>query len=144
VLDVENWAEIRRLYRAEGLPIRAIARVMGVSRNTVRAAVASDGPPRYVRRRPGSIVDGFEPAIRELLRAFPAVARIRIRTPPNACRDRHGAEGRWDAIAVVLLAWPALPRHVFVDVVAVTCRPVPVPAPTGQGHGIGALKFYDG
>jgi len=42
---------IRRLYRAEGLPIRAIARVMGVSRNTVRAAVASDGPPRYVRRR---------------------------------------------------------------------------------------------
>src|SRR5260221_8378140 len=50
VLDVENWAEIRRLYRAEGLPIRAIARVMGVSRNTVRAAVASDGPPRYLRR----------------------------------------------------------------------------------------------
>jgi hypothetical protein len=28
VLDVENWAEIRRLYRAEGLPIREIRRVI--------------------------------------------------------------------------------------------------------------------
>jgi hypothetical protein len=34
---VEDWAEIRRLHRAEGLPIRAIVRVLGVSRNTVRA-----------------------------------------------------------------------------------------------------------
>ena len=25
VLDVENWAEIRRLHRSEGLPIRQIA-----------------------------------------------------------------------------------------------------------------------
>jgi transposase len=72
VLDVENWAEIRRLHRAEGLPIREIARVMGVSRNTVRAAVASDGPPRYERRRTGSVVDVVEPPIRELLRAYPA------------------------------------------------------------------------
>jgi transposase len=73
VLDVENWAEIRRLHRAEGLPIRMIARVMGVSRNTVRAAVASDGPPRYERPRAVSIVDAFEPAVRELLKAYPTM-----------------------------------------------------------------------
>jgi len=36
---VEDWAEIRRLYRAEGLPIKVIARMLGVSRNTVRAAI---------------------------------------------------------------------------------------------------------
>ena len=35
---MEDWAEIRRLHRAEGLPIKMIARVMKVSRNTVRAA----------------------------------------------------------------------------------------------------------
>jgi Helix-turn-helix domain of resolvase len=35
VLSVEDWAEIRRLHRAEGMPIKAIARVMKVSRNTV-------------------------------------------------------------------------------------------------------------
>ena len=57
MLSVEDWAEIRRLYRAEGLPIKMIARIRGVSRNTVRAAIASDGPPRYVRRPKGSIVD---------------------------------------------------------------------------------------
>jgi DNA-binding CsgD family transcriptional regulator len=44
VISVEDWAEIRRLHRTEGLPIKQIARMMKVSRNTVRAAVRSDGP----------------------------------------------------------------------------------------------------
>ena len=44
MLTVENWAEIRRLHRAEGMPVKAIARTLGISRNTVRAALASDGP----------------------------------------------------------------------------------------------------
>jgi transposase len=71
VLSVEDWAEIRRLRRAERMPIAEIARVLGVSRNTVRAALASDGPPKYRRRPTGSLVDAYEPRIRELLRAFP-------------------------------------------------------------------------
>lgn len=54
---MEDWAEIRRLHRAEGLPIKAIVRVLGVSRNTVRAAIASDVPPKYERTPAGSIVD---------------------------------------------------------------------------------------
>ena len=73
MLCVEDWAEIRRLRRAEGLPIKAIARLLGVSRNTVRAAIASDGPPGYVRKPGGSIVDAAEPRIRELLAAYPAM-----------------------------------------------------------------------
>jgi transposase len=73
VLSVEDWAEIRRLHRAEGLPVKAIARLLGISRNTVRRAVASDGPPRYERKLAGSIVDVVEPRIRELLRAYPAM-----------------------------------------------------------------------
>jgi transposase len=85
VLNVENWAEIRRLHRAEGLPIREIARVMGVSRNTVRAAVASDGPPRYQRPRAGSIVDAVEPRIRELLKAYPGM-------PATVIAERIGWE----------------------------------------------------
>jgi DNA-binding CsgD family transcriptional regulator len=40
-------AEIRRLHRAERLPIKAIARVLGISKNTVRAALACDEPPKY-------------------------------------------------------------------------------------------------
>jgi DNA invertase Pin-like site-specific DNA recombinase len=36
VLSVEDWAEIRRLHRAERMPIKVIARVLGCSKNTVR------------------------------------------------------------------------------------------------------------
>ena len=71
MISVEDWAEIRRLRKAEGLPIKQIARVMKVSRNTVRAALRSDGPPRYARIAAGSVADEFEPRIRELLRTVP-------------------------------------------------------------------------
>src|SRR6478672_12326797 len=71
MLSVEDWAEIRRLHRAEGLPIKVIARVLGVSKNTVKAALASDGPPKYERPPRGSVVDEVEPRIRELLQAYP-------------------------------------------------------------------------
>jgi transposase len=71
VLVVEDWAEIRRLHRSVGMPIKAIARVMGVSRNTVRAALRAEVPPRYERVGSGSIVDEVEPRIRELLQAWP-------------------------------------------------------------------------
>jgi transposase len=72
-LGVEDWAEIRRLHRAEGLPIKLIARTLGVSRNTVRAALASDEPPRYERPQRPSLVDAVEPRIRELLRVYPTM-----------------------------------------------------------------------
>jgi transposase len=91
VLSVEDWAEIRRLYRAEKMPIKAIARAMGISRNTVRAAIASDGPPRYERKPAGSIVDGAEPRIRELLQGYP-------RMPATVIAERIG----WDRGLTVL------------------------------------------
>lgn len=71
---MEDWAEIRRLNRAEKLGVKAIARRLGVARNTVRAALRSDGPPSYERARKGSIVDAVEPQILELLREFPDMA----------------------------------------------------------------------
>jgi transposase len=74
VLSVEDWAEIRRLHRGEGMPIKQVARVMGVSKNTVKRALAADGPPRYQRQvGSGSIVDAVEPRIRELLQAWPTM-----------------------------------------------------------------------
>jgi transposase len=73
VLSVEDWAEIRRLRRAEQMPVKAIARVMGVSKNTVKRALAADGPPQYQRPARGSIVDAAEPRIRELLAAWPTM-----------------------------------------------------------------------
>ena len=71
MLAVEDWAEIRRLRRAEKMSISEIARVLGVSRNTVKAALGSDVAPKYERAPAGSIVDAVEPRIRELLKAYP-------------------------------------------------------------------------
>jgi transposase len=85
VLKVEDWAEIRRLHRSEGQPIKVIARVMGISKNTVKAALASDGPPAYRRRPSGSIVDAVEPQIRELLRVCPTM-------PATVIAERIGWE----------------------------------------------------
>ena len=70
---MEDWAEIRRLHRAEGMPVRAIARQLGLGRNTVRRALAAEGPPRYRRPPKGSAVDAVEPQIRELLSAWPGM-----------------------------------------------------------------------
>jgi transposase len=85
MLDVDAWAEIRRLHFAEGMGIKRIARELGVARNTVRAAVRSDRPPRYQRRPTGSVVDGFEVEIRRLLQADP-------RMPASVIAERVGWE----------------------------------------------------
>lgn len=73
MLSVEDWAEIRRLHRAEGVPIKQIARVLGVSRNTVRTALRRAEPPRYERVGQASIADEVEPRIRELLQVVPTM-----------------------------------------------------------------------
>jgi transposase len=91
VLKVEDWAEIRRLHRSEQMPIKAIARRLGVGRNTVRRALAADGPPRYQRPGRGSIVDAVEPQIRELLASWPTM-------PATVIAERIG----WDRSLTVL------------------------------------------
>ncbi|MER8062819.1 IS21 family transposase [Streptomyces sp. NPDC094022] len=73
VIHVEDWAEIRRLHRAEQMPIRAIARHLGISKNTVKRALAHDRPPKYERPAKGSAVDAVEVQIRELLRETPTM-----------------------------------------------------------------------
>jgi transposase len=102
VLDVEDWAEIRRLYQAEGLPIREVARVLGISRNTVRAALAAEGRTKYERRPAGSVVDAVEPRIRELLETDP-------RMPASLIAQRigwaHGITVLRDRVALLRPAY---------------------------------------
>ena len=88
---MEDWAEIRRLHMAEGLGIKTIARRLGVARNTVRAVLRSDAPPRYERTPQGSIVDSVEPEIRGLLSEFPGM-------PATVIAERIG----WDRGMTVL------------------------------------------
>lgn len=86
MLNVEDWAEIRRLHWAEGVSIKEIVRRTGLARNTVRSAVRSDVPPTYERKARGSGVDAHEPAIRELLTEFP-------RMPATVIAERIGWSG---------------------------------------------------
>jgi transposase len=103
MLSVEDWAEIRRLHRAEGLPIKVIARVLGISKNTVKAALASDQAPKYERRQVGSIIDEVEPRIRELLQTYP-------RMPATVIAERIG----WTRSIRVLSARVAELRPVYL------------------------------
>jgi transposase len=82
---VEDWAEIRRLHRAEQMPIRAIARHLGISKNTVKRALAMDRQPVYSRPLKGSAVDAVEPQIRELLKQTPTM-------PTTVIAERIGWE----------------------------------------------------
>ena len=99
---MEHWAEIRRLHLSEQLGVKTIARRLGLARNTVRAALASEVPPKYERDRAGSRVDEFEPAIRRLLTEFPDMAATVI-------AERIG----WVHSSSVLRARVALLRPLF-------------------------------
>lgn len=103
MLSVENWAEVRRLHHAERMPIKTIARVMGISKNTVRAALRSDVPPKYERAPRGSVVDEVEPRIRELLQAWPTM-------PATVIAERIG----WDRSIRVLSDRVAELRPVYL------------------------------
>jgi transposase len=74
VITVEDWAEIRRLYRSEKLSQAAIARRLSLSRNTVANALASEAPPRYERApMTTSAWAQVELAVRVLLGQYPTM-----------------------------------------------------------------------
>jgi hypothetical protein len=102
MIDMDLWAEIRRLHRSEGLGIKMIARRLGVARNTVRAALVSDRPPRYERAPRGSIADAVEVEIAAELRKDPL-------TPASEIGRRIG----WDRSGSVLRAKVAQMRPLF-------------------------------
>ncbi|MFF5178502.1 helix-turn-helix domain-containing protein, partial [Micromonospora sp. NPDC000316] len=83
MIALEDWAEIRRLHRAEGVPIKEIARRLGLARNTVRSALRAQAPPSRERGPRGSLVDKVEPQIRALLAEFP-------RMPATVIAERIG------------------------------------------------------
>lgn len=91
MLNVEDWAEVRRLHFADGLAIKEIARRLGLARNTVRAAVRSDAPPQFRRAPRPSAVDGVEGEIRALLKDTPTM-------PATTIAERIG----WDRGITIL------------------------------------------
>lgn len=79
MLNVEQWAELRRLHVIEHVGIRELARRFGVDRNTVRRAIRSADPPRYSRQRLPSKLDPFTDEINRLLKEDPRLPVVRLR-----------------------------------------------------------------
>ena len=79
MVGVEQWAEIRRMYRVERLSIRAISKRTGMHRRTIRRALVAETPPRYARAPAGSKLDPFKEWICDQLRADPLIQSLRLR-----------------------------------------------------------------
>lgn len=77
--SVHDWAEVQRLHHREGHSKTAIARRLGMSRNTVDRLLSLDDPPRYERSGKGSLLDPYKPAIAEMLEADAEVPATVIR-----------------------------------------------------------------
>ena len=79
MVSVEQWAEVRRLHFVRRLSIREIHRRTGLHRETIRRALASDGPPVYERPGRGSKLDAFKDEIHRLLGEDPRLPGQRVR-----------------------------------------------------------------
>lgn len=79
MVDVEQWAELRREHFVRGVSIKALAARTGLSRNTVRAALRASAPPSYRREPAGSKLDPFKDEIHRLLKGDAAMPGQRIR-----------------------------------------------------------------
>ena len=79
MVGVEQWAEIRRLVLVERRSQRQVAKSLGLARDTVAGALASDAPPRYERRAVALKLDPFKEWISEQLRADPMIQSLRLR-----------------------------------------------------------------
>jgi transposase len=86
LLDVERWAEIRRMKFVEGLSIGEIVRRTGDGKNTVRRALRRDAPPAYRRPPRPSKLDPHKPRIHELLKDDPEI-------PASVIRERITEDG---------------------------------------------------
>ena len=78
MISVEDWAEIRRLHKVEKLSKRAIAKRLGIHRDTVTRALELDKPAKYERASSGSMLDPYKPKIHALLAENPNLSSVRI------------------------------------------------------------------
>jgi transposase len=79
MVQVQEWAEIRRLYFVKRLSIRAIAERTGRHRDTVRRAIRAEAPPRYERPPRPSKLAPYHAEIARLLAEEPRLPGARVR-----------------------------------------------------------------
>jgi len=74
VYEVQDWAEVHRLFHREGWAKARIAESLGMSRNTVMRLLERAEPPRYERTLVGSKLDPYRGSIAKMLDTDPKVS----------------------------------------------------------------------
>jgi transposase len=79
VVEVEQWAELRREHFVAGKSIKRLVRETGLSKNTIRRALRSETPPSYQRTPRVRVLEPFKDEIHRLLTEDPKLPGVRVR-----------------------------------------------------------------
>jgi transposase len=78
MIKIGELMTIETLHK-QGASDRQIAKLLGISRNTVKKYIESDGPPRYRREQPyASVLDDFKVYLQDRLKSVPEVTAERL------------------------------------------------------------------
>jgi AcrR family transcriptional regulator len=108
VIDVALLGIIRRWHIREQIPLREIARRLGISRNTVRRYLRSETiEPAYAERRSTRAIDKYAFQLSALLKTEAAKSRKQRRTLKQIHEDLKelGFEGSYDRVAAFARTW---------------------------------------
>jgi transposase len=79
VVEVEQWAELRREHFVAGKSIKRLVRETGLSKNTIRRVLRSEAPPSYQRAPKVRVLEPFRAEIHRLLAEDPKLPGVRVR-----------------------------------------------------------------
>jgi AraC-like DNA-binding protein len=101
---------IRRWHIRDQVPLREIARRLGISRNTVRRYLRAEiTEPAYAERRSRSAIDKYSFQLSAMLKTEAARSRKQRRTLKQIHEDLKelGFEGSYDRVAAFARVWKA-------------------------------------
>jgi IS30 family transposase len=108
VIDVALLGIIRRWHIRDQVPLREIARRLGISRNTVRRYLRSETiEPAYAERQSTRAIDKYAFQLSALLKTEAAKSHKQRRTLKQIHEDLKelGFEGSYDRVAAFARTW---------------------------------------
>ncbi len=108
MIDVALLGIIRRWHLRDQVPLREIARRLGISRNTVRRYLRSETTePSYAERRSSSLLDKYSVLLSAWLKAEACKPRKQRRNLKQLHLDLKelGYEGSYDRVAAFARQW---------------------------------------
>jgi len=108
VIDVALLGIIRRWHLRDQVPLREIARRLGISRNTVRRYLRSETTePSYAERRSSSLLDKYSVQLSAWLKAEASKPRKQRRNLKQLHLELKelGYEGSYDRVAAFARQW---------------------------------------